>query len=87
VRNLEVRRVIAVLAGDEHVLARPGWRQVVERLAAAHHPRLGLDAGDLDPAAVEDPLVGAAVPLEALVKPGLVTVERVRVLHDELADA
>ena len=44
-RDLEVGRVVAVLAGDERVLARAGRREVVERLAAAHHPALRLDAG------------------------------------------
>ena len=85
--DLEVGRVVAVLAGDEGVLAGAGRRQVVERLAAAHHPALRLDAGCLDAAALPDPLVGAPVRLEADVEAGLVAVERVRVLHDELADA
>ena len=35
----------------------------------------------------EDPLVGLVVELVAVVQPGLVDVERVAVLHDELADA
>ena len=37
-RDLEVGGVVAVLAGDERVLARARRGQVVERLAAAHHP-------------------------------------------------
>ena len=41
-RDLEVGGVVAVLAGDERVLARARRREEVDRLAAAHHPRLGL---------------------------------------------
>jgi len=40
-----------------------------------------------EPATLEDPLVRAFVRLKAHVEPGLVPVERVRVLHHELADA
>ena len=40
--DLEVGRVVAALAGDERVLARARRREVVDRLLAAHHPRLGL---------------------------------------------
>ena len=86
-RDLEIRGVVAVRAGDEGVLARAGRCQVVDRLAAAHHPRLGLHGKDLEPAAVEDPLVRVGMLLEAHVEPGLVTVERVRVLHHELPHA
>ena len=41
----------------------------------------------MDPATLEDPLVCAPVRLERDVEAFLVTIERVRVLHDELADA
>ena len=41
--NLEVGREVAVLAGDERVLAGARGREEVDRLGAAHHPRLGLD--------------------------------------------
>ena len=50
-------------------------------------PDSACDVVRLDAAALEDPVVGASVALEALVEPGLVAVERVRVLHDELAHA
>ena len=86
-RDLEIGCVVAVRARDESVLARAGRGQVVDRLAAAHHPRLGLHGEDLELAAFEDPLVRTGMLLEADVEPGLVTVERVRVLHHELADA
>ena len=59
VRDLEVGREVAVLAGDERVLARARRREEVDRLAAAHHPRLGLHGVVVDPAALEDPVVGA----------------------------
>ena len=83
-RDLEVGGVVAVLTGDERVLACARRRQVVDRLAAAHHPRLGLHRDGLDPAALEDPVVRALVLLEAHLEAGLVAVERVGVLHDEL---
>ena len=75
--DLEVGRIVAVLAGDERVLARAGRREEVLAAAAAHDPRLGRDLDRLEPAALEDPLVGARVLAEALVEPGLVPVERV----------
>ena len=65
----------------------PGGREEVERLAAAHHPGLGLDLVHLDAAALEDPVVRAAMQLERALEPGGVAVERVGVLHDELAQA
>ena len=64
-RDLEVGGVVAVLAGDERVLTRTRRRQVVDRLRATHHPRLGLHRNRLDPAALEDAVVGALVPSEA----------------------
>src|SRR5439155_18547386 len=57
------------------------------RLAAAHDPGFGLDEVRLEPAALPDALVSSLVRVEALVQPGFVAVERVRVLHDEFADA
>ena len=86
-RDLEIGRIVTVLARHERVLARSGGREVVQRLLAAHHPALGRDATRLEAAALEDPLVGTLVRLEADVEAGLVPVERVRVLHHELADA
>ena len=83
-RDLEIGGVVAVLAGDERVLPGARRRQVVDRLAAAHHPRLGLHRDRLDPAALEDAVVRALVLPEADVEAGLVAVERVGVLHDEL---
>src|SRR5262249_42447718 len=85
--DLDIGREIAVLAGHESVLTRAGRRQEVPRAAAAHDPRLGRHLVELEPAALEDLRIRLAVLAEALVKAGLVAVERVRVLHDELADA
>ena len=85
-RHLEVARVVAVLAPDERVLARAGRRQEVDAELAAHDPALRLDVVRLQRAAGEDLLVRVAVRLEARAHALLVTVERVGVLHDELAD-
>ena len=85
--DLEIRRIVAVLAGDERVLAGSRRREEVERLLAPHHPRLRLNLGVRDPGALEHPVVRTLDPLECDVEPGLVTVEGVRVLHDELAQA
>ena len=54
---------------------------------AAHDPALRLDVVRLELAALEDPLVRLAVRSKLVASAGLVPVERVRVLHDELADA
>src|SRR5437899_1827326 len=50
-------------------------------------PWLSLDEVRREPAALEDLLVRVLVSRERGVEPGLVGVERVRVLHDELAEA
>src|SRR5207244_5825304 len=55
--------------------------------ATAHDPRLGRHLERVDPAALEDPLISLGMLAKALVEPGLVAVERVAVLHDELADS
>jgi hypothetical protein len=86
VRDLEIGSVVAVHARDQRVLARAGGGEEVDRLAAAHHPRLGLHRVVLEPAALEDPVVGLLVESEAPLEPLLVAVERVGVLHDELPD-
>ena len=86
-RDLEVGRVVSTLAQDERVLAGAGRAEEVAGLLAAHHPGLGLHLVELEPAALEDAVVGPALELEALRQALLVDVERVRVLHHELADA
>jgi hypothetical protein len=82
-----VGEVVAVLTADEDVLARFGGRHEAGRLPPAHDPRLGLDEVRLETAALPDSLVRDLVRIEAPVEPGLVAVERVRVLHDELTHA
>src|SRR5215210_172324 len=84
--DLEICSVVAVLARYERVLARPGRREEVPAPATAHHPRLRPDLVGLEAATVEDALVRRCVLLEALVQSRRVAVERVAVLHDELAN-
>src|SRR5205823_10661448 len=86
-RNLEVAGVVAVLACDERVLAGAGGREKVDRELASHGPALGLNVVRLESEALEDAAVRAAVRLEAPLYAFLIAVERVAVLHDELADA
>ena len=69
------------------VLARRTGRHVLVRAGAAHHPDVGLDPVPLEPAAIEDLVVGLAVLVVADVQARRVAVERVGVLHDELARA
>src|SRR2546423_8249872 len=85
--DLEIGRVIAVLAPHEGVLSRAGRREEIPAAATAHDPRLGRNLHRLEPAALEDSMVRLRMLAEALVESGLVAVERVAVLHDELADA
>ncbi len=81
--DLDVRRV----AGRERhlVLARRAWRHVFVGAGAAHHPDVGGDPVPLEPAAVEDPVVGLDLERVAVVEALLVAVEAVGVLHHELA--
>ena len=69
------------------VLAVVGGREELLRLRAAHRARHRLDDDVVEAEPVEDPDVGVTVQLVALVEPGLVDVEGVAVLHDELAPA
>ena len=85
-RCLDVGEVVAVLAAHELVLPRAGRSEKPGGLLPTHDPGLGLDEVDAQPTALEDPLVRLPMAIEARVEPGLVPVERVRVLHDELAN-
>jgi hypothetical protein len=81
--DLEVR---GVAGGERHgVLAGGARRHVLVGVGAAHHPDVGLDPVPVDADALEDPVVGRDVLLIPDVEAFRVTVERVRVLHDELA--
>ena len=57
------------------------------RLAAAHGAGVGFHHGVAQSAALENAAVGLVVLVVGRVQPGLVHVEGVRVLHDELAHA
>src|SRR2546428_494091 len=86
-RLLDVGRVAAPVAGDDRVLARGGQHLELVRQRAADGARAGLDRTEGEPAALEDAPIGVEhVPVLA---PRVldVHVERVRVLHEELAPA
>ena len=78
---------VAAGAGDDRVLAGVGQHHILMRLAAADVAGVGLDRGVAQPATVEDAAVrvlhGAVRLLEARGR----GVERVGVLHQELAPA
>ena len=63
------------------------WPGTPPSLRAAHGAGGRLDDDVVEPEPVEDPDVGVAVRLVARVEPGVVDVEGVGVLHDELAAA
>ena len=84
-RDLEVGGVRVAARHD--VLADGRRSHELVRAGAAHHPDVALDHVPAQAAAVEDPGVRGAVGLVAGVEPRGVAVERVRVLHDELAHA
>ena len=85
--GLDVRGIAAVRAADVGVLAVLGGREELLGLAAAHRAGHRLDDDVVEAEPVEDADVGVAVQLVGLVEPGLVEVEGVGVLHDELAAA
>jgi hypothetical protein len=83
--HLAVGRVAAGGAEQQRVLAGRGHRHELHRRAAPHHPHVGADLDGLQAAALEDAVVGPAVGLELLIQPRVVGVQRVGVLHGELA--
>ena len=85
--GLDVGGVVAGRAADVGVLAHGGVGEELLGLGAAHGAGGGLDDDVLEAEPVEDPDVGVAVRLVALVEAGVVDVEGVGVLHDELAAA
>ena len=85
--RLDVRGVVAVLARDDGVLARPDEHLELGARRAADGARVGLHHAVRQPHAVEDPHVRLAHALVALGRARLVGVERVRVLHVKLAPA
>src|SRR5206468_3371931 len=85
--DLDVRGVPTAAADRDLVLARRGRRHELVRAEAAHHARVGLHDPVAEPAAVEDPPVGALVRRVGAVERGRVGVEGVGVLHQKLARA
>ena len=86
-RLLDVGGVVAVVAGDQRVLAGLGQHLELVRQRAADVAGVGLDGAERQPAAGEDALVGVVHLLVLALGVLLVDVERVGVLHDELAPA
>ncbi len=83
--DLEIGSEVAGLAGHERVLAGARGREEVQRLLPAHHPGLGLHGRVFEPDALEHAVVRLLVLAVGDVEPRLVAIERVPVLHDELA--
>ena len=86
-RLLHIGRVLAAVAGDDGVLARFGQHHEFMGVGAADGTGLGLDGAVLEAAALEDTPVGLVHLLVGAVRPRLVQVEGVGVLHDEFAAA
>ena len=85
-RQLHVGRIRARGRPRDRVLAGRARGHELVRAHAAHHPDVRFDHVPLEPAAVEDARVGLGMRLVGARQPALVGVERVRVLHGELAD-
>ena len=85
--GLDVRRVVAGGAAHEGVLADLGRREELLAGRAAHRPGHGRHDDELEAEPVEGRDVRVAVALVRALQAGVVDVERVRVLHDELASA
>ncbi len=85
--GLDVGGVPAVRAADVGVLAVLGGGEELLALAAAHRAGHRLDDDVVEAEPVEDPDVGLALGVVRLGQTGLVDVEGVSVLHDELAPA
>ena len=84
---LEIGGVAADGADGDEVLAGLGRHHEFLRLAAAHRAGVSFDHLVGEAAALEDAAVGAAVLLVGAIETGLVEIERVGVLHEELAHA
>ena len=84
-RLLQIGRVSTARAHGHEIFTRLRGHHVLVRLAAAHGARVRLHHRIHQPAALEDAAVGLVMLLVRRVQPGLVHVEGVRILHDELA--
>ncbi len=85
--GLGVREVVAVLAADEQILADVRQRHELVVDAAADRAGVRLDDHVVEAEPVEHALVRLVHHAVGLAHPVLVPVERVRVLHQELASA
>ncbi len=86
-RHLDVRGVVAAIADRDLVLAGGRRRHVLVGAGAAHEAGVRLDLPVDEAAAIEDARVRLLVQRVALVQARHVAVERVGVLHRELAGA
>ena len=84
-RDLLVRRVVAGIAQDQGVLAVLVEDHELVGQGAAHDPDIRPDRHGWQAQPLEDAGVGLVMGLIGGVQPGLVGIERVGVLHDELA--
>ncbi len=84
---LQVGRVTAAVAGDDDVLTGVGEHHELVGEAPAYLAGVGLDDAEPEPAPREDIDVRLVHLLVALLRPGLVDIEAVGVLHRELAGA
>ncbi len=83
-RFLNVRRVRAGFAVHHFILAGLGGDHELVRVGPSDHARVGFDGEALEPAAIEDALIGVVHAAVAFHGALLVHVEAVGVLHDEL---
>ena len=86
-RGFGIREVVVVLAPHEQVLTDVGEGHELVVHPAADRPGIGLDGHDVQAQSVEHALVGLVHHAVGLAQPVLVPIERVRVLHQELAPA
>ena len=86
-RLLEVGAVAARGAAHDRVLARVGEDHELLGRAAADRARVGLDDREVEAAPLEDPAVGGVLRRVGAVEARGVRVERVAVVHQELAPA
>ena len=83
----QIRRVSATLAEGHEIFPGIGRHHELVRLAAAHGAGVGFHHGVPQSAALENAAIGLVVLVVGGVQAGLVHVERVGVLHEELAHA
>ena len=85
--DLTIRAKPARAADHDRILADRREVHELVRDLAAHHPDVGLHRERVDAAPREDAMVRLVVTVVLQVETGLVAVEAVAVLHDELANA